>query len=56
MLLSILKVLDFNGRENAGDIYKEYPSVKLMQTESECGNGEKNWVSAEYTWSLKKNI
>ena len=23
-----------------------------MQTESECGNGEKNWKSEEYTWSL----
>jgi len=31
---------------------KEYPQYKMMQTESECGNGEKNWKSAEYTWSL----
>jgi len=33
-------------------ISKEYPQYKMMQTESECGNGEKNWKSAEYTWSL----
>lgn len=33
-------------------IHTEYPSLPLMQTESECGNGEKNWKSAEYTWSL----
>lgn len=31
---------------------KEYPQYPMMQTESECGNGEKNWKSAEYTWSL----
>jgi glucosylceramidase len=31
---------------------KEYPQYAMMQTESECGNGEKNWKSAEYTWSL----
>lgn len=33
-------------------IHKEYPNYQLMQTESECGNGENNWKSAEYTWSL----
>lgn len=33
-------------------ISKEYPQYRMMQTESECGNGEKNWKSAEYTWSL----
>jgi len=32
-------------------IHKEYP-LPIMQTESECGNGENNWKSAEYTWSL----
>lgn len=31
---------------------KEYSQYLMMQTESECGNGEKNWKSAEYTWSL----
>lgn len=31
---------------------KEYPGYPMMQTESECGNGENNWGSAEYTWSL----
>ena len=40
------------GKEAIGAIHKEYPNLPLMQTESECGNGEKNWKSAEYTWSL----
>lgn len=33
-------------------IHQEYPDYPIMQTESECGNGENNWKSAEYTWSL----
>ncbi len=33
-------------------IHDEFPDMKIMQTESECGSGERNWGSAEYTWSL----
>lgn len=33
-------------------LHNEYPTCPIMQTESECGNGENNWNSAEYTWSL----
>lgn len=34
------------------ELHKEFAQYRMMQTESECGNGEKNWKSAEYTWSL----
>lgn len=34
------------------ELSKEIAEYPTMQTESECGNGEKNWKSAEYTWSL----
>lgn len=34
------------------ELREEYPEYRMMQTESECGNGENNWQSAEYTWSL----
>lgn len=33
-------------------IHHEFPDMPIMQTESECGNGENNWGSLEYTWSL----
>ena len=33
-------------------INKEFPNMSIMQTESECGDGERNWKSAEHTWSL----
>ena len=32
--------------------HQEFPNLPIMQTESECGNGENNWKSAQYTWSL----
>lgn len=40
------------GKKAIATIHKEYPTLPLMQTESECGNSDKNWKSAEYTWSL----
>ena len=42
----------WGGKNAIGAISKEYPSYRYMQTESECGNGEKNWSSAEHTWDL----
>ena len=42
----------WGGKNAIGTIHKEYPKMRLMQTESECGNGENNWKSAEHTWSL----
>ncbi len=44
--------MQWDAKRAIGAIHKEYPSYSLMQTESECGNGENNWKSAEYTWSL----
>ena len=40
------------GRDAIGPTHDQYPSVKLMQTESECGGGENNWGSAVHTWGL----
>lgn len=42
----------WDAKKAIGIIHKEYPNYSLMQTESECGNGQNNWNSAEYTWSL----
>ncbi|WP_183574661.1 glycoside hydrolase family 30 protein [Mucilaginibacter sp. X5P1] len=40
------------GKSAIKAISKEYPGFRLMQTESECGNGENNWKAAEHTWGL----
>ncbi|MBN1924768.1 MAG: glycoside hydrolase family 30 protein [Prolixibacteraceae bacterium] len=36
-------------------VQKKYPGYKLMQTETECGNGSNDWKAAEYTFSLMKH-
>lgn len=42
----------WSGKKSIPVISKKYPSLKYMQTESECGNGNNTWEQAEYTWSL----
>ena len=31
-------------------ISREYPHLKIMHTEAECGNGSNDWAAAEHTW------
>ena len=33
-------------------VHQKYPSMKLMQTETECGNGSNDWAAAEHTFGL----
>jgi glucosylceramidase len=42
----------WSGKDAIPLIHKEYPQMRLMQTESECGNGKNEWSYAEYTWTL----
>lgn len=42
----------WSGKKAIPVISKEYPHLKYVQTESECGNGANIWSQAEYTWSL----
>ncbi|MGC9342687.1 MAG: glycoside hydrolase family 30 protein [Bacteroidales bacterium] len=43
------------GKKAIPDVNIKYPDMKLMQTESECGDGSNDWKAAEYTWSLIKH-
>ena len=36
-------------------IHEKYPDLKLMQTESECGDGKNSWDYCFYTWNLMKH-
>lgn len=36
-------------------VHKKYPNLKLMQTETECGNGSNDWAAAVHTWGLMKH-
>ena len=43
------------GKGAIAEIHKAYPALKLMQSETECGNGSNDWPAAEYTFSLMKH-
>jgi len=43
------------GKKSIAGIYKRYPNLKLYQTEQECGDGNNDWKSCIYSWSLMKH-
>lgn len=45
----------WDGKKSIGQTHRDYPSLQLVQTENECGNGENNWSSAIKTWNLIKH-
>ncbi|MFA5263294.1 MAG: glycoside hydrolase family 30 beta sandwich domain-containing protein [Opitutaceae bacterium] len=40
------------GKNAIPEVARRYPSMRLMQTETECGNGSNDWAAAEHTWTL----
>lgn len=40
------------GKGAIPDVEKRYPEMRLIQTETECGNGSNDWAAAEHTWNL----
>lgn len=42
----------WEGRENLTEIRKKYPALKLVSSESECGNGSMDWRAGEHTFML----
>ena len=45
----------WDGKNSIPYIHKEYPELMLMQTETECGDGQNTWGYAEYTWDLMRH-
>jgi glucosylceramidase len=45
----------WGGKEAIPLVFKKYPDYKLMQTETECGNGSNDWDAAEHTFRLMKH-
>lgn len=43
------------GKDAIPAVNKKYPELKLMQTETECGNGSNDWAAAEHTFNLMKH-
>lgn len=42
------------GKQAIPGVHIKYPDLKLIQSETECGNGSNDWKAAEYTFSLMK--
>ncbi|PQV49017.1 glucosylceramidase [Jejuia pallidilutea] len=40
----------WGGAKSIPTIHKEYPDLKLMQTENKCGEHENDWTSVERSW------
>ncbi len=45
----------WRGKGAIGAVGDSYPQLKLMQTESECGDGTNSWEFCLYTWDLVKH-
>ena len=45
----------WGGKDAIGETHQKYPNIKLMQSESECGDGSNDWAAARHTWSLCKH-
>lgn len=43
------------GKDAIPTIHKNYPNLKLYQSEQECGNGKNDWKYCGYTWGLMKH-
>lgn len=43
------------GKGAIAEVQQKYPGFKLMQTETECGNGSNDWDAAEHTFELMKH-
>ena len=42
----------WEARENLDHFRQHYPQLRLIQTESECGNGSMDWPAGEHTFGL----
>lgn len=43
------------GKGAIKEVHAKYPEMKLMQTETECGDGSNDWKAAEHTFYLMKH-
>jgi glucosylceramidase len=43
------------GKGALPSIHRNYPDLKLYQTEQECGDGQNDWRYCRYAWTLMKH-
>jgi glucosylceramidase len=47
--------MQWAGKNALPELHERYPKLKKVQTETECGDGSRDWKAAEYTFSLMKH-
>lgn len=43
------------GKGAIAEVHRKYPAMKLIQSETECGDGSNDWKAAEHTFDLMKH-
>lgn len=43
------------GKGAIAEVHRKYPEMKLIQSETECGDGSNDWKAAEHTFGLMKH-
>jgi glucosylceramidase len=43
------------GKGAVAGIHRDYPGLRIYQSEQECGDGKNDWAYAGYTWELMKH-
>jgi glucosylceramidase len=43
------------GKGAIAEVHRKYPDMKLIQSETECGDGSNDWKAAEHTFELMKH-
>lgn len=47
--------LQWEGKDIVAPLRRQFPSMPLMCSENECGNGSNDWAAAEHTFDMVKN-
>jgi glucosylceramidase len=42
----------WEGKKSVRSTHEDFPDIKIMQTETECGDGSNDWLYAEHTYDL----
>ena len=48
--------IQWHGKKAVTVLHRDYPELRIFQTEQECGDGRNDWRYARYAWTLMKEF
>jgi glucosylceramidase len=48
--------IQWHGKGAVGYLHRDYPDLRIYQTEQECGDGRNDWRYARYAWTLMRQF